>query len=137
MKRHSLKRNLLHFLVPVFSILLGSIALNSCYYDNEEYLYPPSGIPSTCDTLSPTYAANIAPIFASGINGCNGCHGTKSHPGTDVITDNYKDLTANIGRVWNSINHIGGHDMPKGGGKLTDCELAKIRRWRNLGMFDN
>jgi hypothetical protein len=137
MKRHSNKQNLLHFLIPVFSLLLGSIALNSCYYDNDEYLYPSNGLPSACDTLSPTYLANIAPIFASGVNGCNGCHGINNHPGTDVITDNYKDLTANINRVWNSINHIGGNDMPKGGGKMTDCDLAKIRQWRNLGMFDN
>jgi len=134
MKRPALKRKLFHLFVPVFTLLAGSIILSSCYYDNEEYLYPPSGQKVFCDSLSPTYNTNIATIFVD--NGCNNynCHSSASHPNTDVITDNYDDLIANIDKVWNSINFIGSHPMPKYGGKLSDCDLAKIRQWRNLGM---
>jgi mono/diheme cytochrome c family protein len=133
MKRHVLKRKFFRLLILVFTLLMGSVILNSCYYDNEEYLYPANG-QSTCDTLSVTYNANIAPIFA---NNCNGCHNSAS-PGGNIITDNHTDLVANINKVWLAINHFPGAEaMPKGGGKLSDCEIAKIKRWKNLNMPNN
>jgi mono/diheme cytochrome c family protein len=134
MKQYLAKRKLFHLLIPALTLLLGSAVMSSCYYDNEEYLYPPSGQQVICDTLSPTYAADIAPIFA---NSCNGCHGS-SAPSGNIITSDYTNLSANINKVWLSINHLpGAQAMPQGGGKLSDCDLAKIRQWRTLGMPDN
>lgn len=120
-------------LFPVFTLLIGSTILSSCFYDNEEYLYP--GQQSNCDTLSPTYTANIAKIIAN--NNCNGCHSSASHPNTDVVTDNYGDLKTNIERVWQSINYFSAIHMPKEGPKLSECELATIGQWRNLEMPEN
>lgn len=134
MKGYTLKRKLFQIVIPVFTLLAGSAALSSCYYDNEEYLYPPSGQQTTCDTISPTYNATIAPIFASN---CNGCHSSAS-PSGNIATDNFASLSTNISKVSLAINHLSGASaMPPGGIKLSDCDLAKIRQWRNLGMPNN
>lgn len=133
MKGQSLKSKLFHILLPVLYMLAGSAILSSCYYDNEEYLYPPNGQQVTCDTLSPTYIANIAPIFASY---CNGCHSSAS-PSGNIVTDNYASLSANINKVSLAINHLPGVSAMPQGGKLSDCDLAKIKRWRNLNMPNN
>ena len=134
MKQQVFKRTIFHFMIPVLTLLLGSALLNSCYYDNEEYLYPKFGQQSTCDTLSVTYNLNIAPIFASN---CNGCHSSAA-PSGNIITDNYKSLSTNIAKVTLSINHLpGAKPMPQNGGQLSTCDLAKVKRWRNLGMPNN
>jgi hypothetical protein len=132
MKCQVTKRKLYSLFIALFSLTAGSLLFSSCYYDNEEYLYPTTG-QSNCDTINVTYNAAIAPIFA---DNCNGCHNSSS-PGGNVITDNHDDLVTNIDKVWNSINHIGSFPMPKDGNKLSDCNIAKINRWRNLGMPNN
>lgn len=134
MKQQAFKRNLLRLLIPVFALLLGSVLMNSCYYDNEEYLYPKTGQLTNCDTLNVTYHLDIAPIFA---NYCNGCHNAANPSGT-VITDNHASLSANINKVSLAINHLpGAKAMPQGGGFLSICDRSKIRRWKNLGMPNN
>jgi hypothetical protein len=133
MKSPIFKKRFFSLLISVFALIMGSAFLSSCYYDNEEYLYPPGG-QVACDTLSPTYALSIAPIFASN---CNGCHGSAS-PSGNVITDNYADLNAKYDKIWLSINHLpGASAMPQGGGKLSDCDISKIRQWNNLGRHNN
>jgi hypothetical protein len=134
MKSPILRKKLLSLLISVIALMIGSTFLNSCYYDNEEYLYPPSGT-SGCDTINPTYIANIAPIFA---DNCNGCHNSASASG-GIITENHQNLTANIDLIWVAINKQPSESgfMPQGGYKLSSCDLAKIRQWRNLGMPNN
>jgi hypothetical protein len=128
------KRKLINVLIVLSTLITGSSILSSCYYDNEEYLYPTSGTP-VCDTLNPTYTANIAPIFA---DNCNGCHNSAS-ASAGIITENHAGVTANIDMIWIAINRQPSEAlfMPQGGYKLSTCDLAKIRQWRNLGMPDN
>lgn len=127
-----LKKRLFSLLISVFALLMGSAFLSSCYYDNEEYLYPPGGQSATCDTVNLTYAANIAPIFA---DNCNGCHNSSSG---NLVLDNYTAQKNNINKIWLAINHLpGATAMPQNGNKLSDCDIAKILRWRNLNMPNN
>ena len=134
MKQYLAKKKVFHLFIPALILLLGSAIMSSCYYDNEEYLYPPSGQQFICDTLSPTYTATIAPIFAGN---CNGCHSSSS-PSGNVVTDNHTSLSTGINKIWLAINHLpGALAMPPNGGTLSDCDLAKIRQWRALGMPDN
>lgn len=117
----------------LFVPLLLMIALQSCYYDNEEELYPGS---TGCDTSNVSYSADVAGIME--IN-CNGCHGSGFHQG-GVITDNYNDLKtiAENGRLWGAINHEDGYKpMPENSPKLPDCELSKIRSWIDAGYPQN
>jgi hypothetical protein len=106
-----------------------TLALSSCYYDNEEDLYLGG---SKCDTTNVTYSATIAPIF-SGY--CNSCH-SGSSPNANIVTDNYTSVNANIDRIIAAINHTGPVNMPPDG-SLTTCDLAKMNIWFREGHLDN
>lgn len=118
--------------LPVIAFLL-MILTGSCYYDNEEYLYPN---PVDCDVTNVTYTQTIAPILE---NNCNACHSSAS-PSAGIITDNYNSLQTiiNDGSFRGSINHLQGWSpMPKGGNKLNSCDLAKIDAWIDDGAPNN
>lgn len=108
-------------------------AMSSCYYDNEEYLYPE---PLDCDTTNVTYTGTVVPVLEAN---CNSCHNQVSQQG-GVITDNYNDLKVAIenGSFRGAINHINGWSpMPKGGNKLPECDLTKINLWLDRGAPNN
>lgn len=105
---------------------------SSCYYDNEDDLYPYD--PNTsCDTLNIVYNTDIKPILEN--NGCVSCHSTAG-PSGGVILDTYEQtkIVADNGRLFGSVNHDDGYSpMPQGGNKLSDCDLSKIQAWINDG----
>jgi len=110
--------------------------ISGCYYDNEEYLYPEQGGPGGCDTTNVTYSATIAPILATN---CIGCHNS-TIPNAGVILSNYNDLKVQVnnGRFWGAINHLSGFaNMPPSGSKLSNCNLAKIKKWIDDGAPNN
>jgi hypothetical protein len=116
---------------------LMALLITSCYYDNEEYLYPNNGGITGCDTTNVTYSGTVAPILET--NNCNNCHNPAS-PSGGVIVNNYEDLITwvNNGRFLGSINHEPGFSpMPKGGNKLSNCNLLKIQKWIDDGAFNN
>jgi hypothetical protein len=125
-----------NFLFYIFVALSGMVLIPGCYYDNEEYLYPENGGITGCDTTNVTYAGTVAPILATN---CNNCHNPTS-PSGGVIVNNYSDLKQYVdnGRFWGSINHDPGYSpMPKGGGKLSNCNLLKIKKWIDNGALNN
>lgn len=110
---------------------LLAFSVSSCYYDNEEDLYPGS---TSCDTTNVTYSQSVAPVFASN---CNMCHGS-SNPSGNIVTDNYASVKTNISRIQGAINHQSGYSpMPQNGSKLSACDLTKIDVWINQGMPNN
>jgi cytochrome c5 len=114
----------------IFVIVLIS---NSCYYDNEEYVYPN---PTACDTTNVTYSLKVAPILAAN---CNACHSAVA-PTAGIITDSYAGLQPVVanGKFRGAINHLPGFSpMPQGGNKLSPCDLAKIDAWLNAGAPNN
>lgn len=121
----------IYFLLLIFA---GLFMATGCYYDNEEYLYGNNTQP--CDTSNVTYSAVVAPIMTAN---CNGCHSTAS-PSGNISTDNHTGLStiALNGKLWGAVSHASGYSaMPKGGNKLTNCELAKIRIWIQAGAPNN
>lgn len=121
----------------LFTIGLIAIALlwQSCYYDNEEELYQ-FVITKGCDTSNVTYSASVSLVMQ---NFCNSCHNA-SAPQANVVTDNYNGLKtiATNGKLSGVINHHTGFSaMPKGGPKLSDCNLAIIRLWIEKGILNN
>lgn len=119
--------------LKLFAYLLLITALQSCYYDNEEDLYPEN---AECDTNNVTYTTTIAPLMEAN---CNSCHNTNT-PNAGVITNNYTDLkvVADNGQLWGAVNHEQGYSpMPKNQAKLLKCDLAKIEAWLNAGAPDN
>jgi hypothetical protein len=131
-------RNKLNKLVLVL-ILMGSVfGISGCYYDNEEYLYPAS---AECTTENMSFASDVWPVINAS---CTGCH-SGSSPSGNVSLENYAGVAAaaaidagNYGSLYGTISHASGNSpMPKGGSKLSDCTIAKIKAWIDQGALDN
>jgi hypothetical protein len=120
---------------PFFIVVLLILSMySSCYYDNEETLYPNNTQP--CDTSNVTYSQSIVPIVSAN---CNVCHNKIILSG-QVVTDNYDDLkkiALDNNRLLKAIYWTGPFQMPKGGNQLPSCDLAKFRIWIQAGAPDN
>lgn len=112
--------------------LIGlSIIVAGCVYNKKEVEQVPCTIPATV-----TYNANIKPIIQSN---CYGCHSTGSNI-AGFTFDSYASLKiyAQNGRLYGAITHAPGfRPMPDGGGKLSDCTIATIKKWIDTGMPEN
>jgi len=123
------------YILTTFLISVGLLSLNSCYYDKESQLYPFS---NSCDTTNVNYSTTIKNIILNG--GCLACHTTPAASGGNIPLDNYIDVKtiAQNGRLYGAINHSPGFQpMPQSGGKLTNCDISKVRAWINSGMLNN
>ncbi|MBZ5858687.1 c-type cytochrome [Flavihumibacter profundi] len=119
-------------------LITGTIILifsfGSCYYDKAELLYPNI---NSCDTVtSITYTKVIVPIFQQN---CYSCHGGNSPSGVIAMGTYANDkVLATNGKLMGSINHTAGFSaMPQGAAKLSDCNIAKIRKWVQAGSPNN
>ncbi len=115
--------------------IITFLFITSCYYDNEEALYPV--LNSGCDTLSVTFTGTIVPILNSS---CYSCHsnGSAASSGNGILLENYSDVKSNAAAVSGSIKHTGGYSpMPKNGGKLKNCSITQFDLWVQKGMLNN
>ncbi|MGD0756145.1 MAG: hypothetical protein ABR927_13910 [Bacteroidales bacterium] len=104
----------------------------SCYYDNEEALYPT--LNNACDTTNVTYSGTIAPLLN---NNCTGCHGG-SIPSGGILLTNYASVqtVASSGMLMNALNGNGVPVMPASG-SLSVCKIAQFQIWIRNGMPNN
>jgi mono/diheme cytochrome c family protein len=112
--------------------LLLALATTGCYYDKEEILYPNTA----CDTSVVTYSNSVAAVLSSN---CNGCHGGAT-PSAGIKLDEYSGVKihADNGRLIGAVAHSPSYSpMPKNGTKLSDCNIAKIRKWIAAGAPNN
>jgi mono/diheme cytochrome c family protein len=112
--------------------LLLTMATTGCYYDKEELLYADTA----CDTAAVTYSTSVAAVLSAN---CNICHGG-STPSAGIKLDVYSGVKqqADNGRLLGSITHNPNYSpMPKNGTKLSDCNIAKIRKWIAAGAPNN
>lgn len=125
-----------HRILSKTTILIGIMALfalNSCYYDNVEELYPQ---PPTCDTLNVTFSNDVLPVINTN---CAGCHGS-SAPAGNISLTNYSEIVASAqnGSLMGTIKHENGWSpMPKNGNTLTDCTILKLDAWIATGTPNN
>jgi cytochrome c5 len=118
--------------------LLLSIAAAGCYYDTAEELYSAANQNIACDTSAVTYSVSIAPVINAS---CNSCH-DKTHAAANgnVTLDDYSHFSAVAtgGRLMGSIRQQPGFfAMPNNGGKLSECNIAIIQKWINMGAPNN
>jgi len=114
--------------------LLSVCFLSGCYRDNEEMLYPQTG---ACDISQVSYQATVVPLLQK--YGCTGCHSGPAASG-NISLDSYNSVsaTAQNGRLYGAINHSPGYStMPKGGSKMTICDINKIKAWIDAGSINN
>ena len=119
--------------IMIFAIV--SITFSSCYYDNEEALYP--SLSSSCDTINVTFSAKIAPILS---NNCLSCHSnaTAASAGNNIRLQDYNDVKARTSAIAGSIKHTGTYSpMPKNGGRLNTCSITLVDIWIRNGAPNN
>jgi hypothetical protein len=107
----------------------------SCYYDNEEALYP--SLSSSCDTINVTFSGTVSPILA---NSCLSCHSNATAPsaGNNIRLQDYADVLANKVAIAGSIKHSGTYSpMPKNGGLLKPCSITQFDIWVRKGALNN
>jgi len=107
----------------------------SCYYDNEEALYP--SLNSSCDTTNVTFSSRIVPILA---NNCLSCHSNASaaSAGNSIRLQDYIDVRNRSEAIAGSVKHSSTFSpMPKNGGKLNACSIKLIDIWIRNGTPDN
>lgn len=104
----------------------------SCYYDNEEALYPT--LSNACDTANVTFSGTIAPMLS---NNCYSCHSNANASfGAGIHLQAYSDVTANSAKIVAAIKRTGPFPMPPGG-KLDACSVSQFDIWVKKGMLNN
>lgn len=116
-----------------FSLFFSLLALNSCYKDKAEKLYPSKPV-SACDTSQITYSNSIKAILDANCVS-SGCHDLATSR-SGYAFDTYSNATMAIAsnKLINSVKYLNGapRDMPQTY-QLTACEINKIQAWINQG----
>jgi hypothetical protein len=116
-------------------LILVIASITGCYYDSEERLYPKLSNP--CDDTEVTFKGTVSAILQS----CQTCHSNSnaSSSGNGINLQDYSDVMKVVtnGKLMGSINHTSDYPMPKGGGKLLDCEIAQLQKWIDSGSLNN
>lgn len=117
-------------------LILAIAAVSSCYYDNEERLYPK--LTNPCDDAVVTFSGTVTTILQP----CQACHSNSNAPssGNGIKLQNYADvqLVVKNGKLMGSASHSNGFiPMPNGGGKLPDCEIGQLQKWIDNNSPDN
>jgi hypothetical protein len=119
-----------------FVILFVTI-LTGCYYDNFGELKPESALSqSGCDTtVAISYSNHIVPLLQASCTG--GCHNTVSSS-FDLTNYSAVNTSAADGSLLGSVQWVSSfRPMPEASGKISDCDIAKIRLWIAQGSLNN
>lgn len=86
-----------------------------------------------CDTSNVLYRNQVSSILNQA---CVGCHHLSNPSGNvDLSTYAGSKAAALSGRLIGAIEHKPGYiPMPQGGGKISDCHIATLKKWVNLGL---
>jgi hypothetical protein len=120
-------------LLPAFVTFVTILLLSaSCYYDNEEALYP--SLNSSCDTTNVTFSGTIVSILS---NNCFSCHSNaNSSFGGNIRLESFADVQANSARLIVAIKQTGAKPMPPSG-KLKTCSISQFDIWIRNGTPNN
>lgn len=107
------------------------LAYNGCYYDKEAVLYPSA----TCDSTNVTYSVTVSTILQ---NNCLSCH-AQSNPSAGVILEGYDNVKtyATSGALYGTISYSTGFTQMPASGKMSDCNVALIKKWIDAGAPNN
>lgn len=125
-------RKILALFILIFVIMVWV----GCTYKKEVVAYPPITT-ITCDTTNVRYSVEIVTILSTH---CYSCHAAPANAGGGNVLNNYNSLKpySTGGLLFSVVNHSPNADpMPKGGGKIPDCDITKIRIWMQNGSPNN
>ncbi|MBM3414717.1 MAG: hypothetical protein FJY16_07270 [Bacteroidetes bacterium] len=122
---------------PYFFIGVVLLTLTACYYDHEEILYGAgANQPCTDSVGTVSYAQKVVPILRAS---CYSCH-SGSYPSGNQLMGTYAadKAMAQNGKLYGTISYASGYSpMPKGAAKLSNCQIATIKKWIDGGMLHN
>ncbi len=89
-----------------------------------------------CDVENVSYTAFVVPLLTSN---CIGCHSGGSPSGNIALNSHAAVQTVALnGRLLGAITWANGfQQMPQGSGKLSECNIDKIKAWINNGAPNN
>jgi cytochrome c5 len=92
-------------------------------------------IDKACDTTTVTYSTTIVPILQSN---CTGCH-SGNNPSGGIKLDNYASVSTVVAnkKLIGSITQSTGYWAMPPNGKLSDCNIGKIKAWVYRGALNN
>jgi cytochrome c553 len=112
--------------------------LHSCYYDKAEIIYPNTGgSGSVCDTAGTiSYSQKVVPIFQTH---CYSCHNLVLQSGGIAMSSYATEKMIGLnGKLYGSISHSAGFSaMPQAASKLSNCQIATIKKWIGAGCPNN
>ncbi len=123
------------------SIVILSLFLSACYYDNLDELHADKGLVSDCndDTTAVTYTRDIKPIMLNNCGSDNsGCH-QAGNLISQISLSTYNDVSAVAltGQLLGAVTHDPNYKpMPNVDDKLSDCKINKISAWINQGLVE-
>ena len=102
-----------------------------CKYDKQDLI-----LAAKCDTTLVTFSGSVKPILTAY---CVSCHsGPGAFNGVELVEYFSVKMQVTNGKLLNTITHTPGFSpMPLGALKLSDCNIAKIRKWINEGSPNN
>lgn len=110
-------------------------SLQSCYYDNEQFLYGEN----VCDTtVAVTYNEQIKSIMDLRC-ASSACHGGP-YPANDVNLTTYSGVryaTESLGLLCSIRHEAGCLPMPKDEEPLSSCDISLIEKWQRDGYPEN
>ena len=90
---------------------------------------------NTCKTTNMSFANDISAILTSN---CNGCHsGSSPSAGLDFSNYGGVNTVAASGKLYNAILQNGSAVAMPPTGKLSDCDISKIKSWVDAGHANN
>jgi hypothetical protein len=108
-------------------VIIWWAAGSGCAYTKKDIVQLPCNIPG-----SVSYTSDIVPVLQTN---CYSCHSTSDNS-SGILLDNYNSLRyyAENGYLYGVISHAGGYrPMPDDGGKISDCNIALIKKWIDTG----
>lgn len=136
--RQTIKIKIMKKIIIAIVAIVFVITFYACYYDKKDVLYPTNtSTGAVCDTSGTvSYSQKVVPILQQA---CYGCHSVNSPSGNIAMSTYATDkVIAQNGKLYGSIAYLSGFSaMPKGGNKLTDCQIATIKKWIDAGMPNN
>ncbi len=123
-------------ILSILAVAICAVSLTSCYYDKEELLYGSGNTPCTDTAGVVSYAQKVVPMFQQY---CYSCH-AGNFPSGNIVMGTYatdKAIGQN-GKLYGSINHTSGFSaMPQGMPKMSNCQIAVVKKWIDTGMPNN
>jgi hypothetical protein len=123
--------NMKRLIISLVTFPIFSLFFISCYYDNEEALYPT--LSTSCDTTNVTFSGTIVPILS---NNCYSCHSNSTAAfGGNIRLEALADVQINSAKLLTAIRQTGAKPMPPSG-KLRACSITQFDIWIRNGMLN-